>query len=302
MAPSPTSRPETAKPSKRAVKRSGSRASSSKPSTDTSSAPTSSTTDTPQVDSSPTSPAGSPQSIEEGTAPTPLSGSLPKKLEFSTEVIERNKRNLEKAEKEREARSKANKQKKALYLWSQASVPKLHEKKYLAELRRNADWEECWYRSTSCAQSGGVVILCGTRGNGKTQCAVELIRANCKQSKKSRYCRASQIGMEIRAAYDGRPISVGGDLAVRTEQDIIYGLASFDLLVIDECQSVPQTDFMLRIIELVVDLRYGDMKPTILIANTSVDNLAGVVGESVLDRCNELGGVLVFDWSSFRHA
>jgi len=59
---------------------------------------------------------------------------------------------------------------------------------------------------------------------------------------------------------------------------------------------------MLRIIELVVDLRYGDMKPTILIANTSVDNLAGVVGESVLDRCNELGGVLVFDWSSFRHA
>ena len=51
----------------------------------------------------------------------------------------------------------------------------------------------------------------------------------------------------------------------------------------------------------VMNGRYESMKPTILVSNLTAKEIAGYVGDRVIDRMRENGGaVLAFTWESFR--
>lgn len=87
----------------------------------------------------------------------------------------------------------------------------------------------------------------------------------------------------------------------RSESDLIETLINYDLLVIDEVGTQFGTDTERLFIFDIIDGRYQEMKPTILISNLDVDGVKAVIGERCVDRLREGGGKMIaFDWDSKR--
>ena len=87
----------------------------------------------------------------------------------------------------------------------------------------------------------------------------------------------------------------------KTEQDAINWFLTPDLLILDEVGVQFGSDAEKMIMFEVLNERYQNMKPTILISNLLPANLQEFVGERVMDRMKENGGrILQFDWKSNR--
>lgn len=86
-----------------------------------------------------------------------------------------------------------------------------------------------------------------------------------------------------------------------TESRLIDWYVSQDLLVLDEVGMQHGSDTEKMFIFDVIDGRYQEMKPTILISNLAIAGIKDLIGERVIDRLREDGGKLVsFDWPSYR--
>jgi len=167
--------------------------------------------------------------------------------------------------------------------------------RYQEELE-NDQWFAMFAKAKSVVEKGGNVLLCGTRGGGKTRMAYELARRAVlprDHSKPKRVFKtAMRIFLEIRATYR-RDSNV-------SELDVIDNLATCRLLVIDEVQERAESGFEAQKLTSIIDDRYRHKLPTILIANLSPQAFMETLGPSINDRCNEDGGLLEFTWPSFR--
>jgi DNA replication protein DnaC len=89
--------------------------------------------------------------------------------------------------------------------------------------------------------------------------------------------------------------------APRKEADVLSDLCKLDVLVLDEVGVQFGRDSEIVQLTEVLDLRYRDIKPTLLISNVPYRDLGQFVGERIVDRIRENGGkVLIFDWESRR--
>ena len=167
--------------------------------------------------------------------------------------------------------------------------------RYKEELE-NEQWFTMFVKAKSVVEKGGNVLLCGTRGGGKTRMAYELARRAVlprDHSKPKRVFKsAMRIFLEIRATYR-RDSNV-------SELDVIDNLATCRLLVIDEVQERAESGFEAQKLTSIIDDRYRHKLPTILIANLTPEAFTETLGPSINDRCNEDGGLLEFTWPSFR--
>ena len=158
------------------------------------------------------------------------------------------------------------------------------------------EWFDMFLRAKSVIERGGNVLLCGTRGGGKTRLACELAqravlpRGNSKP--KRIFKTAMRIFLEIRATY--RHDSIVSEL------EVMDNFATCRLLVIDEVQERAESGFEAQKLTSIIDDRYRHKLPTILIANLSPQAFTETLGPSICDRCNEDGGLLEFTWPSFR--
>ncbi len=183
---------------------------------------------------------------------------------------------------------------KELVLWQEAKVDNRHADRKLADLLKHEAWAKQWYDYQSVIGGYGIRLFLGDRGNGKTQMAVEMIRLNCRAGKSAMYLRCREIGMKLREAFkDKNPL---------TEEQAINIFIKPHLLVIDECQERMETDFERRSLTLILDKRYGKLRPTILIANCRASAMLKLLGPSTFDRIGECGGVVKFTWPSLREA
>jgi len=75
----------------------------------------------------------------------------------------------------------------------------------------------------------------------------------------------------------------------------------WDLLVLDEVGVQFGTETENLVLFRILNRRYEDMKPTILVSNVEIGKLTEFVGERVIDRlCEGGGGILEFTWESAR--
>ena len=150
-------------------------------------------------------------------------------------------------------------------------------------------------------ESGGILVLHGKRGTGKTQMAAELARTkrfpldagrgpDWKRS--AHYQTAMRFFLTVRATF-----RKGSD---KTELDIIDRMTEPGLLIIDELQERGETAFEDRLLTHLIDARYGAKRPTILIANLTKEELAKSLGPSIVDRIHENGRRIDFTWNSYR--
>ena len=137
-----------------------------------------------------------------------------------------------------------------------------------------------------------VLVLFGGVGTGKTLLASELAESLINNLDFSvRYCTAKQMIAEIQAAYSDEN---------KTEEGEILRLVQYDVLILDEIDAKPDRENANLLLTEVINRRYNEEKPVVVITNQPFDSLAKFVGDRVDDRLHENAYVCSFDWPSFR--
>ncbi len=143
--------------------------------------------------------------------------------------------------------------------------------------------------------AGEGLLLCGRQGTGKTHLAVAICREIATGGDEDVFITtASRIIRAFRRSWNGE-----GEMS---EFDTLKFYSEKDLLVIDEIGVQYGTESERNILFEVLNNRYEDLLPTILISNLPVTELAKFLGDRALDRLFQGGTVLAFDWESYRRA
>ncbi len=137
---------------------------------------------------------------------------------------------------------------------------------------------------------GRGLIFAGLPGTGKTHLACAILEALIKRD--VGYVTCLDMIRTIRATW--RRDSAESELEVLRE----YG--NRDLLVIDEIGVQYGTDGEQTIIFDVLDRRYREVLPTILLTNQDAAGLKDYIGERTYDRLTESCRLIAFDWPSHR--
>lgn len=142
--------------------------------------------------------------------------------------------------------------------------------------------------------AGGGLVLCGMPGTGKTHLAAAIANHAIKE-----FCR-SVVFSSVMAAMRRVKSTYSRD-SEEKEIEAVRVYTEPDLLILDEVGVQFGSDAEKMILFEIINNRYQDMKPTILISNLSIDDLKEYIGERVIDRMHEGGGaVIAFDWDSYR--
>lgn len=142
-------------------------------------------------------------------------------------------------------------------------------------------------------QAGSCLIFSGNPGTGKTHLAISCIRHLVGAGYTGRYTRAFELIEGIRSTWrrDSR----------KTEKQILQEFTEVDLLVLDEVGVQYGSESETVELFKVLDTRYLDVKPSIIVTNAGIDDLQNYLGVRALDRLREGGGGLVpFMWESYR--
>jgi predicted AAA+ superfamily ATPase len=145
-------------------------------------------------------------------------------------------------------------------------------------------------RMEEAAQAGGIIVLCGTRGTGKTTVAKEIQR------------RVGHGVYELAQDYfEQVALLVSGKLFKNIEdaRKFRQRRAETRILILDEIAFLTTDPLGTRVLQDIVIRRHAAKRPTILITNSKKDELN--LDDSIRDRVKEnRGGILQPSWDSFR--
>ena len=164
----------------------------------------------------------------------------------------------------------------------------------------------CEYiKNSDIKKSGNNLILSGSIGTGKTHLAIAAIRYTIEHGEKIdheldyskyanpyyfKYCTIAEIITDARFA-----MSYGGNKSSITQY------YNYKWLVIDEIGRQTGSDNEQNILFEVLNKRYNNILPTILITNETGDSLKKYLGTALIDRMIETGSVFVnMEWVSYR--
>lgn len=143
-------------------------------------------------------------------------------------------------------------------------------------------------------EEGRSLLLLGKVGTGKTHLAnaiagYVIVQHGCTAV----YRTVTGIMQYVKGSFSNG--------AGYTETDAHEALISPDLLIIDEVGATKPTEFEQATIFNIINGRYEQCRPTIVISNLMPEELPAAIGERCVDRLREGGGkALVFDWASAR--
>lgn len=138
---------------------------------------------------------------------------------------------------------------------------------------------------------GRCLVFSGWPGTGKSHLAAALAQAVIDRGDRALFRSVPDAIAIVKAAYDGGT----------TEAQAYERLRSPDLLVLDDVGAVRLSDHDAGVLFRVLNARYEDQRPTILTTNLSTDELQAFLGDRIIDRLRDHGGMVVrFEWQSHR--
>lgn len=183
--------------------------------------------------------------------------------------------------------------------------PKRYEKEPPAT---GEGWHANYNKAITTIDSGGIVVMYGNHGTGKTRMAWELAKNH-----KSARPNASTGGTGWTATTVKRPmlyttaVNLFSDIkssyhreSQKSEKEIVESYIDAALLIIDEIQERAETEFENSKLTAIIDSRYQHERPTIIISNYPRKKLAASLSPAIIDRIRENGCGLPFTWESFR--
>lgn len=143
------------------------------------------------------------------------------------------------------------------------------------------------------AAKGSGLILAGLPGTGKTHLAASSMLELLARGRWVQYLTCMGLIRMIRETWRAD--------STKTEREVLSLLGKrIELLVIDEVGVQYGTDGEKTILFEVLDRRYSEMRPTILITNQNKVGFQEFVGERVHDRLRQTHTWVPFPWSSYR--
>jgi len=145
---------------------------------------------------------------------------------------------------------------------------------------------------------GRSMMLLGQVGTGKTHLATgilqQVIRNFGSQGLFGRYATAGGIIRSVKDTFGNQG---------KTESQVYADLIAPHLLIIDEVGVQHGTDFERTVLFEVINGRYEQLKPTIVVSNLGLPDLRQCLGDRAVDRLRDKGGlVALFRWESARGA
>lgn len=160
-------------------------------------------------------------------------------------------------------------------------------------LARCKDYAECF---EDHFDAGRCLLLLGKPGTGKTHLSVSIANYLNENTRHTAvYRTVGAVLQSIRATFDRT--------SDQSEAQVLAALLKPSLLVLDEIGVTKEkpSDFELSTLFAIINGRYEQLLPTIIVSNLKADELAGAIGERCVDRLREGGGAaMAFDWESQR--
>ena len=143
-------------------------------------------------------------------------------------------------------------------------------------------------------ETGRSALFIGKPGTGKTHLAVGI--GLHLMNRDSRSVLFSTVMRAIRSVKD-----TWSKDSEQSETDAIASLTDPDLLILDEVGVQVGSETEKLILFDVLNERYENRRPTLLLSNLDLGGVRTYLGERVFDRLREDGGeAIVFDWQSHR--
>lgn len=140
---------------------------------------------------------------------------------------------------------------------------------------------------------GRCLIFSGKAGTGKTHLACAIANKLTDNAVMAKFFTVTGLLRSIKESFNKD--------ATITESEAIESLAQIDLLILDEAGMDYGTDFNKTLMFEVLNRRYENMKPTIVMTNLDAGALKEYFGDRILDRMREGGGKMIaFNWESQR--
>jgi len=140
---------------------------------------------------------------------------------------------------------------------------------------------------------GTSLALFGKPGTGKTHLSCTLLDRLLFDGLNVFYTTAFEMLSNIKSTYN--------KTSKKSEAKIMFDYCSHDLLVIDEIGAYENTQKDLGLLFDIIDRRYRNNKPNVVISNLMENEFKDYVGERAFDRIRDAGGViLAFNWESYR--
>jgi DNA replication protein DnaC len=152
-----------------------------------------------------------------------------------------------------------------------------------------------WYvENWDDLQSKGTgLIFSGKAGAGKTHLACGIIKAINDKAGRAVFMTVQDARRYVKNTYRK-------DAGLQ-EEEAIDNLVRIGLLVLDEIGMDYGTDFNKALLFDMLNKRYENIKPTLLLTNLDPVALREYLGERLIDRMREGGGKMVtFTWESYR--
>lgn len=141
---------------------------------------------------------------------------------------------------------------------------------------------------------GGGLVFCGKPGTGKTHLACAIANHVIRTGRSAVFAAVIQAVRSVKETYRKD--------SETTERQAINALIAPDLLILDEIGVQFGSDTEKMIMFEILNGRYEEMRPTIVLSNLVQSELGDYLGARVIDRLQEGGGVVVaFDWESYRN-
>lgn len=143
-------------------------------------------------------------------------------------------------------------------------------------------------------REGRCMLLLGKVGTGKTHLAIAAANHLINESMvKAIYRTVGTLIGEIRATFNER--------SGESEAHILREVIGADLLVLDEVGATKQSEFELATLFSIINGRYEQCRPTIIVSNLSPSELNDALGARCVDRIRENGCIgVAFEWESQR--
>jgi DNA replication protein DnaC len=171
---------------------------------------------------------------------------------------------------------------------AQSRRAELEAKPQLAALTAARDYVENFNQHL---RDGSGLILSGLPGTGKSHIAGAILQALLPEHV-GMYATCMQAIRTVRETWRRD--------SERSERQVLDTFGKVAILVLDEIGVQYGTESEQTIIFDILDRRYRDMKPSILLTNQDREGLKSFIGERAYDRLTETSRWIAFDWPSYR--